>query len=178
MNQLSRNLGRYLTRCPVALAVLPMIFWPSFARMNCCCSELARQTEQVISQLAGPGSATDSTMLNSPSSLLESARAGCPRCHSAAASSECQEVDQADAECLVIQSLCDCFLIHNVTTLSPRSEAASGDGRSFLAVACFGSHDDLFVRGGYSPGLRGLKPAPLLFLSANQRRAQLCCWLN
>ncbi len=162
------NSGHRFGGWACALALLPMLLWPSLARSACCCADLAGQAKQANSSLTD--SVASSTGGAQPLQLAASD--SCPRCITSS-----QPVSaNGSPELATLASHCECQSHLLANFVSPRADSATTDYRTvsfpIVSTAISTAVDNPAL------ALSSDVPVRLLSPTAHQRRALLCCWLN
>lgn len=176
------NSGHRFGRLACALALLPMLLWPSLARAECCCPVLVSQsqvkltqTELVSNTLSAPGKSVASVGRRP---LEQETNASCPHC----SANPKPTIADSLPDLASLSSHCDCQTRLLASFISPRAEISSTDPRtiSFPRTVGFPNGSTASSAEVDRPllAMSGNIPVRLVAPTANQRRAFLCCWLN
>lgn len=158
----------------IGLALVPMLLWPAFVRIHCCCAEL----QQLGLQLKASQPLVECEQTFPP--CESTTTYACPLC----SASECPSVDEpvtatepsADIDRESLSRSCDCRVELLATAVHARVELPRSDDVPAHAPLCCLS-DHLLSGVGTCTGDLG-RSSEKGFQTSHQRCALLCCWLK
>jgi hypothetical protein len=151
------------TRIICAIALVPLMLWPSFASTGCCCVEMERE----LKILGLSSEAQDALAISSPVPVRE--MHACPKCRAAAIGPE-SDARRLPVSCL--QSICECETQALAILLPTRSEASRSETFSYsIPPNCCASRRSERLRPS------AVLVAPTHLATAQQHCAIVCRWL-
>lgn len=166
------NLSNRFGNLACALALLPMLLWPSLSRGECCCADLAGQIQAAPSDTMLPELVGSSTSGVQPQTLKLEVSARCPHC---TISSQADVADYFPVSA-TLKPLCDCQAHLLASFISSRAESSTTDLRTVAVDGLFTAISTASDKP--TPAMGNDAQVHLLSPTGNQRRALLCCWLN
>lgn len=155
-----------------AVALLPMLLWPSLAASDCCCTDLLAPGQVVPEHSLQPQAAACSPDSPQPLAGTLETSGGCPKC----VTSPRFEADscQTSAATWNFHCACQAHLLANYISL--RAETAAAEVRPILVSSFFPTQSPA-IDVSAALGVCSYVPVRLLSPTATERRAILCCWL-